>query len=87
MESFASNLPNRYVLRAAHFSLPPDIDDCASNPCLNGATCLDEVYGYNCSCVVGFTGYNCQIGRHIFSKLQSTDSEMIHALTYLAEIS
>ena len=35
-----------------------NIDDCATNPCVNG-TCTDLVDGYNCTCQAGFTGTNC----------------------------
>ncbi|XP_066294600.1 fibropellin-1-like [Branchiostoma lanceolatum] len=34
---------------------------CASSPCMNGATCQNEGYGYNCSCVTGYTGNNCEV--------------------------
>ncbi|XP_077977609.1 uncharacterized protein LOC144433174 [Glandiceps talaboti] len=37
-----------------------EIDECGSNPCKNGGTCLDQLNAYQCSCVVGFTGTNCQ---------------------------
>ena len=36
-----------------------DIDECANNPCLNGATCSDEVNNYTCICAAGYTGTNC----------------------------
>jgi hypothetical protein len=36
-----------------------DIDDCASNPCANGSTCLDEIADYTCLCLPGYTGGNC----------------------------
>jgi hypothetical protein len=45
-----------------------DYDECASAPCLNGATCADSTsdvaIGYSvyvCSCSSGFAGANCQI--------------------------
>lgn len=38
-----------------------NIDECESNPCLNGAECLDGINNYTCSCVLGFTGRNCEI--------------------------
>lgn len=33
-----------------------DWDECWSDPCLNGATCIDQVADYNCSCAPGFRG-------------------------------
>ncbi|NXD74944.1 CRUM1 protein, partial [Halcyon senegalensis] len=38
-----------------------NIDECASNPCQNGAICRDRVAEYSCFCVPGFQGYNCEI--------------------------
>ncbi|NXU58670.1 CRUM1 protein, partial [Turnix velox] len=38
-----------------------NIDECASNPCQNGAICRDKVNEYGCFCVPGFQGYNCEI--------------------------
>ncbi|XP_020602760.1 fibropellin-3-like [Orbicella faveolata] len=37
-----------------------DINECASNPCLNGGACADQVNGYVCSCPAGCTGVHCQ---------------------------
>lgn len=31
-------------------------DECWSSPCQNGATCIDGVAQYNCSCPEGFVG-------------------------------
>ena len=36
-----------------------DVDDCALNPCMNGATCTDLLNDYNCSCVGSWKGKNC----------------------------
>ena len=35
-------------------------DDCASSPCQNGGTCTDRISAYDCSCVQGFFGHDCQ---------------------------
>ena len=39
-----------------------DINDCDPVPCQNGGTCTDQLNGYTCTCVVGYTGDNCQTG-------------------------
>ena len=40
-----------------------DIDDCVSNDCANGATCVDDTNQYSCTCAKGFTGKLCESGK------------------------
>ena len=44
-----------------------DIDECASNPCVNGE-CEDKVNDYICHCKPGWTGKNCDIGEFKFNQ-------------------
>ncbi|KAI0242847.1 hypothetical protein LSAT2_010859 [Lamellibrachia satsuma] len=37
-----------------------ETNECHSNPCTNGATCNDSVNSYNCTCLEGYTGANCE---------------------------
>lgn len=37
-----------------------DIDDCLPGPCRNHGTCTDLVNDYQCDCVAGFNGKNCE---------------------------
>ncbi|CAC5358895.1 NID [Mytilus coruscus] len=39
-----------------------DINACASDPCVNGGSCTDEMIGYTCTCTTGYIGSNCQYG-------------------------
>ena len=39
-----------------------DTDECAGDPCLHGATCVDAVNSYACDCAPRFTGENCELG-------------------------
>uniref|UniRef100_A0A7N8WVV0 Fibulin-7-like n=1 Tax=Mastacembelus armatus TaxID=205130 RepID=A0A7N8WVV0_9TELE len=38
-----------------------DINECASSPCLNGGTCMDEVNQFSCVCAKGWAGATCQM--------------------------
>ena len=38
-----------------------EVNECMSNPCLNGATCIDELNNFSCLCLPGYSGSNCQI--------------------------
>lgn len=42
--------------------LSVDVDDCASSPCRNGATCTDAVNAFICTCAAGYTGSQCETG-------------------------
>ena len=35
-------------------------DECSSNPCTTGATCVDRYLGFRCICVNGTAGDRCQ---------------------------
>ncbi len=57
--------PLRGDLFAVHSILCIDVNECGSNPCLNGATCRDLVNGYSCSCAPGYTGMHCESKRRL----------------------
>lgn len=46
-------------------SLPPDIDDCQSNPCQNGGTCIDEINSFVCLCLPSYGGATCEKGNNV----------------------
>lgn len=44
----------------AFFLFLSDINDCESNPCKNGGTCIDGVNSYKCICSDGWEGAYCE---------------------------
>ena len=40
----------------------PDIDECASNPCQNGGTCVDKINTFFCRCGNYHRGTTCEYG-------------------------
>lgn len=53
-----------------------DIDDCLSQPCVNGGTCVDGANFYSCMCLSGFSGLTCQFRGKIYKSLFSTQTRM-----------
>ena len=45
-----------------------EINECASNPCLNGANCTDQLNGFSCSCPINFIGSTCSMPVGEFTK-------------------
>ncbi|XP_031811432.1 aggrecan core protein [Sarcophilus harrisii] len=42
-----------------------DIDECLSNPCLNGGTCMDGIDSFTCLCLPSYGGDLCKIDQEI----------------------
>ena len=54
---------NSLLIRLALlFECLADIDECSSNPCQNGATCVDMIAYFTCNCKGGYNGTYCEIG-------------------------
>ena len=57
-----------------------DIEECSSNPCMNGAKCTDAVNSYTCGCVAGgYTGTHCETGS---SFTMTTNRSLYAAIQY-----
>jgi len=50
------------LLKNLYEFIIPDIEECASNPCMNGATCNEDINKYTCTCVPGYSGVHCEEG-------------------------
>ena len=48
------NLDGRVAIIEEH------LDDCSSNPCLNGGSCTDGIHDYECNCPGNYSGKNCE---------------------------
>ena len=40
-----------------------DIDECQSEPCNNGGTCINGADSYSCNCTSGWEGSTCKEGK------------------------
>lgn len=40
------------------------VDECESDPCMHNATCVDGFQSYSCTCLPGYNGTNCEIGKY-----------------------
>ena len=54
----------QFLYMEINFSL--DVDDCEPNPCKHGGSCYDGIDRHSCVCVLGYAGYNCEIGSQWF---------------------
>ena len=56
----------------------PDVNECVSQACQNGGVCHDQVNSYNCSCLAGYTGPQCQTGKTELHKITSVVIKATH---------
>lgn len=60
--------PNKQQINVSSLTLSdfcvcsPDINECESQPCLNGGECVDRVANFTCVCPPTFTGALCETG-------------------------
>ena len=52
-----------YVVYLEKGTTVVDVNQCDSNPCLNGATCEDKLHAYECTCADGYEGDTCALGK------------------------
>ena len=57
-----------------------DIDECSSDPCQNGGTCVDQVNGYLCQCSPGYTDLQCKTGKCIKEVFTCQDTDGVFSL-------
>ena len=50
-----------------------DIDYCVNATCKNGASCVDGLKNYTCSCAAGFTGDLCETGSYLATPLWASN--------------
>ena len=44
-----------------------DIGECASDPCQNSGTCIDEINAFTCLCIGGYTGGTCETSEFVYN--------------------
>lgn len=56
-----------------------DVNECASNPCLHGSTCIDHANSFTCNCATGYTGTQCETGQCMFAVAHSSSFGRNHS--------
>uniref|UniRef100_A0A673JHI1 Neurocan core protein n=1 Tax=Sinocyclocheilus rhinocerous TaxID=307959 RepID=A0A673JHI1_9TELE len=59
-ESFVLAQAQCVVSESLSLLVLTDIDDCQSNPCQNGGTCIDEINSFVCLCLPSYGGATCE---------------------------
>lgn len=47
------------------FPFTADVDDCQSEPCANGGTCIDKIDSFLCLCLPSYGGDMCEKGERL----------------------
>ena len=81
-----ANAKNKSALNFCH----TDINECANNPCKNGATCVNLQGSYRCDCKSGYSGNKCETGIFV-RRIKSIYPMMLETLSsrlviFIAEI-
>lgn len=63
----------------------PDINDCVSNPCRNGGTCIDGISSFQCFCPDGWEGDLCNLSECLSSS-SSSSWPSLHSVSYLCHL-
>ena len=53
-----------YIYIFYHIPFITDANECNSNPCRNGGTCIDGYKSYECVCPAERTGRNCELSTY-----------------------
>ncbi|XP_019639763.1 PREDICTED: fibropellin-1-like [Branchiostoma belcheri] len=78
VESGSTTVGNNQYDRYAFCARDPD-DDCASNPCWFGTTCVDGNSDFSCDCPKGFEGKKCEIAAFSGQCYQFSPDALSHA--------
>ena len=63
-----------------HMSLA-DLSECASSPCQNGGTCIDQVNAFTCTCSIQYQGSLCQTCKYY--NIISSKRSKLHVYVFL----
>ena len=75
------------VLGFEGLSCAENINECASNPCRNGGTCIDEIDGYTCRCHFGKLGIQASTSNGLFrpDSDENEDCDILMMIFWLLE--
>ena len=62
LKIFPAKKRSKTCIRSVTVTFVAEINECASKPCFNNGTCVDNINSFNCTCPGGFIGIGCEIG-------------------------
>ena len=57
-----------------------NVDECQTNPCLNGGSCTNKHGDYECTCPAEFTGKNCEQGKKRNKVIKKADIVIVEII-------
>ncbi len=58
---------HKYIIYLILIYFIIDIDECHTNPCHNGGTCIDGLNSFTCVCLPSYAGALCEQGKGLFN--------------------
>ena len=63
-----------------------ELNECASNPCMNGGVCIDQINAFVCICRQLWEGTRCEIRKYICKQFDLFSSQVFKFRKFLMQL-